>query len=117
MELGGISCNPNITMEIIEKYPDKPWSWCHISDNPNITMEFIEKYPEKPWEWMSISENSNITIEIIEKYYNKIDFERLSNNLFTFENLRIKKKEAYLLLEKNQLFHKLENLYIINQYM
>ena len=38
-------------MEIIEKYPNKPWNWKGISCNPNITMEFIEKYPNKPWRW------------------------------------------------------------------
>ena len=37
-------------MEIIEKYPDKPWDWVEISRNPNITIEFIEKYP-KTWNW------------------------------------------------------------------
>jgi hypothetical protein len=30
-------------MDIIEKYPNKPWDWEYISMNPNITMEFIEK--------------------------------------------------------------------------
>ena len=33
MELERISRNPNITMEIIEKYPDKPWNWPTISMN------------------------------------------------------------------------------------
>ena len=67
-----ISINPNITMEMIEKYPDKPWNWEYISYNPNITMEIIEKYPEKPWVWWGISQNPNITIEIVDtlKYYN-----------------------------------------------
>ena len=23
--------------------------WCHISENPNITLEFLEKYYQKPW--------------------------------------------------------------------
>ena len=31
MELEYISANSNITMEIIEKYPDKPWDWNFIS--------------------------------------------------------------------------------------
>ena len=38
-------------MDIIEKYPNKPWNWYYISWNPNITMEIIEKYPDKPWNW------------------------------------------------------------------
>ena len=46
---------------------DKPWDWRYISKNPNITMEIIEKYPDKPWNWNG-GMNSNITTEIIEKY-------------------------------------------------
>ena len=37
-------------MDIIEKYPDKPWDWRSIyRRNPNITMDIIEKYPEFNW--------------------------------------------------------------------
>ena len=55
VDWGCISRNPNLTMEIIEKYPDKPWNWTCISRHPNITMEMIEKYPNKPWKWFYIS--------------------------------------------------------------
>ena len=112
-----ISRNPNITMEFIEKHLEKPWNWGWISENPNITMEMIEKHPDKPWKWTCISKNPNITMEIIEKNINKIKFKYLSNNEFTFENTRIKKKEGYILLEKEPSFHKLQNVYIIKQYM
>ena len=54
---GGISRNPNITMEFIEKYSNKPWNWYYISYNQNITIEFIEKYPDKSWNWGWISYN------------------------------------------------------------
>ena len=110
-----ISENPNLTMEFIEKYPT--WDWEIISENPNLTMEFIEKYPNKPWNWRFISRNPNITMKIIEKYIDKINFVSLSQNKFTFENMRIKKKEGYLLLEKERSFHKLMNLYVISQYL
>ena len=33
---------------LLEKYPEKPWKWNCISRNPNITMKMIEKYPNKP---------------------------------------------------------------------
>ena len=52
-----ISYNPNIRIETILKYPDKPWSWDWISRNPNITMEFVEKNLDKPWDWIGISLN------------------------------------------------------------
>ena len=112
-----ISYNPNITMEIIEKYPEKPWSWYFISENQNITMEMIEKYPDKPWCWKGISCNPNITMEFIKKKLDKIDFTKLFQNEFIFENIRMKKKESYMLLEKERCFHKLINLFIVTKYM
>ena len=83
----------------------------------NILMYLLEKHPEKPWEWRLISANPNITIEFIEKYIDKLSFDSMSYNKFTFENRRINKKEVYMLLEKERSFHKLMNLYVIGQYM
>ena len=113
-----ISSNPNITMDIIEKYPDKPWSWYYISKNPNITMDIIENNPDKPWDWDGISQNPNITMEIIEKYINKINFEWLSANKFTYQNKLNKINKGILALEntKNRL-PKDVNMYIINHYL
>ena len=88
-----ISCNPNITMEIIEKYPNKLWSWYGISRNPNITMEIIEKYPNKPWDWYWISQNPNITMEFIDKNIYNMCFRKLSNNNFTYHNKLVKIQE------------------------
>ena len=39
------------------KYEDK-LDWDSISRNPNITMEIIEKYPNKSWDWHFISRNT-----------------------------------------------------------
>ena len=61
--------------------------------------------------------NPNITIEFIENNIENIVFKELSDNKFTFENNRIRKKEAYILLENERSFHQLQNLYIINKYM
>ena len=107
----------NILTYLLEKHPEKPWDWHGISSNPNITMEFIEKHPNKPWDWYMISRNPNITMEFIEKYIDKIKFQRLSENKLTFENTRIKKKEGYMLLERERSFHKLMNLFVVTQYM
>ena len=59
-----------------------------IYDNPNITMDIIEKYPDKPWNWsyFGVSDNPNITIDIIENNINKINFSGLSNNKFKYQN-------------------------------
>ena len=107
----------NTLTYLLEKHPELPWNWDDISMNTNITMEFIETYPEKPWDWFHISMNPNLTMDIIDAYLHKIYFEGLSQNKFTFENNKMKKKEGFLLLEQEYTFHKLQNLYVINQYM
>ncbi len=37
----------------------KHYKICNGSNslNPNLTMEFIEKHPNKPWDWFGISRN------------------------------------------------------------
>ena len=104
-------------MEFIEKHPEKPWDWAWISKNPNITIKMIEKHPDKPWNWRYISRNPNLTIEFIENNIDRLGLAYLSNNKFTFQNKQINKQEAYLLLEQECTFHKLQNLYLIKQYM
>jgi hypothetical protein len=62
----GLSLNPSITAEFVEKHLDKPWDWGEygLSSNPAITMSFVEKHLEKPWDWGKYG---------------------LSRNLFTYE--------------------------------
>jgi len=45
--------NPNITMDIINQFPDKEWDWNEISRNPNInvTTTFIDEYPDNNYDW------------------------------------------------------------------
>lgn len=37
-----LSANNVITMEIIQKYFDKPWNWEWVSLNPNLTIKFVK---------------------------------------------------------------------------
>jgi hypothetical protein len=75
----GLSLNPNITMDIIEKYIYLPWVWKNVSSNPNLTFEFLLKYIDKDWDWYIISENMNL--DIIEKNLHlSWDWDGISNN-------------------------------------
>ena len=49
IDWGSLSHNPNITLEIIQQNPDKPWYWYSISYNSNITWEIIQQNLDKPW--------------------------------------------------------------------
>ena len=103
----GLSQNPDITPDIIEKNLDNRWNWTELSQNPNITIDIIEKYHYKPLNWEWISRNPNLTIEFIEKHIDKIDFYTLSDNLFTFQKKldRIRKRVHGLwILNKSSYF-------------
>ena len=60
-----LSCNPNITWDIVIENIEKPWNWYRISMNPNITWEIVRGNSELPWDWHGVSVNPNITWEII----------------------------------------------------
>ena len=100
-----LSCNPNITWEIVEANPDKPWRWYGLSDNPNITMEIVQQNLDKPWNWSLLSANPNITWEIVQQNLDKLwDWRCLSANTFA------KEKEMFELRVKHQRFVQ-ENLF------
>lgn len=66
-----LSQNPNITLDIIDKYPNKPWNLKFVIQNPNMTLEYIEKNIDKPWDWYFISNYKNLTLDFVIKYIHK----------------------------------------------
>jgi hypothetical protein len=76
-----ISKNPNLTFDFIEKYPDKDWDWTRISRHHNLNMEFVKSHPDKSWNWDYISYNQNLTMEIIQAHPDKPwNWDRISLN-------------------------------------
>ncbi|MBS29532.1 MAG: hypothetical protein CMG39_00005, partial [Candidatus Marinimicrobia bacterium] len=67
----GISSNPNLTIEMLSKYPEKDWSWAAISKNPNLSLEMITKYRNKEWDRDAISCHSNFRFRIFSYLYLK----------------------------------------------
>ena len=39
----------NWLLYFLLKYPNKNWSWDSVSYNSNITWEIVQKYPNLPW--------------------------------------------------------------------
>ena len=104
-----LSSNPLITLKFIDDHPEIYWYWYDITDNPNLTLDFVIKYIDKPWNWdkkglsckriinndflinysnkcwnwYTLSENSAIHIneELLEKFIDKPwDWHILSNH-------------------------------------
>ena len=92
-----LSYNPNLTEEIILKYPNKKWNIEYLINNnritdfkslnklKNINQYIIDKYPNKPWDWEWLIENNivirpekYIPFDIIEKYPYKWNYWHLS---------------------------------------
>jgi hypothetical protein len=93
----GLSHNPNLTKEFVNKHIDKQWNlndvnmvqnndYCltRIKENPNgdwewylkeknakKIMEMIDEDPDKEWNWHYISANTGILFSFIEKYIHK----------------------------------------------
>ena len=77
-----LSCNPNITWEIIQNNPYMNWNWTNIFKNPNITWDIIKYNPNKfLWNENNILLNPNITWEVIQNNPNiKWFWTAISNN-------------------------------------
>ena len=95
----GLSENPNITMKNVQENPDKPWNWYGLSKNPNITLDFVNANPDKPWNWYGLSENPNITMKNVQENPDKPwNWTWLSLNTFK------KEKEQFELRVRHQKF-------------
>jgi hypothetical protein len=70
-DYGYLSCNKNLTWDIILNNIEKPWSWYGLSINPCITFDIVVNNLDLPWDWESLSLNPNITWKII---LNNIDY-------------------------------------------
>jgi hypothetical protein len=68
----GISLNPNITWDIIQKYSNEErtgikglkWDKRALSSHPNITWSIISSNLDWGWDWKRVNINPNITWEI-----------------------------------------------------
>ena len=54
--------NPNISEEVVDKFPDLPWDWYYgVSEIPNLSFKFITKNANRNWNWDSVCKNSKLT--------------------------------------------------------
>ncbi|MCK4968323.1 MAG: hypothetical protein KAS12_04665 [Candidatus Aenigmarchaeota archaeon] len=60
--------NPNVTIDIIKKYPEIFNDAPHLSRNPNMTWDFVESHKDFNWNWKKLGKNPGIKIEDILGY-------------------------------------------------
>ena len=88
-ELNSLLSNPNLTIDIVNKFIDNfnngnfgDDNFSYLSDNINLDLKkLINKFPKKDWDWDMISKNKNLTIDFVRKFKKKLNFNILSENL------------------------------------
>jgi len=62
-----LSSNMNVTWDLVQSMPSKPWNYALLSENPNINWETVQENPNINWDYNMLSKNPNITWEIIQE--------------------------------------------------
>lgn len=76
-----LSFNPNMILEIVDTYPDKPWSWEFLSELPHITLDDVLSRIEKEWDWFTLSAQLKLTIDDVKTHSNlPWDWDGLTTN-------------------------------------
>jgi hypothetical protein len=57
--------HPDVTEEIVAKYPNAHWDYFVLTKHANISTQFIFKHANHPWSWNYISNHPSITEHIV----------------------------------------------------
>ena len=49
-----VVCNPNVTTETVDKYPDHEWDWWYMHLVNGLTIEFVLEHMNKRWNWTEL---------------------------------------------------------------
>lgn len=82
-----LSCNTNVTENVVDQYPSLPWDYEFLTRNPRISFEYIKKHKDKAWDivflsehkgrdfqetvqdfqwhWAIVSRNTNLTLQFV----------------------------------------------------
>ena len=62
LEINWLDLTQTALLDIIEKYPDQPWSKNHLSQNTNMTMDYVLAHPDIKWYYEQLSCDNQITL-------------------------------------------------------
>jgi hypothetical protein len=117
--INNLSLNPNITPDIIEKYPNIRWSYLNLSLNPSITLDYILKTFDNEWEWNYLPFNPNIDFIMIPGINYKLYSYYYNHNLL-FKFLIHHKREinncAFNFIKQKKSFYNYKFLLMVYNY-
>lgn len=47
--------HPDLTLEVLKKFPDKPWAFHALHKHPNFSFEWVDEFQMKYWDWNKLS--------------------------------------------------------------
>lgn len=50
-----VVCNPNVTTETVNKYPDNEWNWQFMHLLKDLNMDFILSHINEKWNWIELA--------------------------------------------------------------
>jgi len=72
---------PGLTIEFIDRFPEKPWKWYQLSLNDSFTMKDILQNHKKPWDWYGVTANPNTLMKhVTQMPLKQWDWEYISMN-------------------------------------
>lgn len=84
-----LSCNPRVTIDLVNSNPELPWCRFNLSDNLNMTPEVIKANPRIRWSYSRLSRHPKLTKQfVLEKIMEDWDFGLLAENaVFNLQDL------------------------------
>ena len=109
---GYVSCNKNVTMEIILNNPNFQWDWTMLSCNEGITIEDITSHPQFGWDY-----ELSLRFKTIKEYFKYRHLFRNVNSGYIFQYIKISIEDFTLYPELLQLISSNLSLCSKNNYL
>ena len=95
----GLSIHPNLTIEWVKAFPDKPWDWGinGLSIHPNFKIKWLKAFPDKPWS--KIYETSAIKIQ---SWFRGCVFRFKRLPLIMYQIQKYMKKQSFIFSSQNE---------------
>lgn len=88
-----IVCNPNVTTETVDKYPNREWNWWFMHLVNGLTIEFVLKHMNKRWNWeelcVIITFEDYLTLRYANVGLSELELEFCDKSLSSNENITI----------------------------
>ena len=88
-----VVCNPNVTTETVNKYPNHEWNWWFMYLLNGLTIEFVLEHKNKRWNWaelfMILTFEDCLTLRCANMELSEIALEFCDKSLSSNENITI----------------------------